>query len=153
MTRNYIILFLWITIIVFALVEGVFGVQGVIVNTMLKSQISQKQLELDIATLELQNYESRLEHIWDVDSLLDSAKSMGYAQPGQVVYYFLDIDGHPIERQSEHTPALQKSSSIDFQGISTFISGLSGVLTALLIVIIRKIWHSRHHNTSNYFQE
>ena len=153
MTRNYIILFLWVTIVVFALVEGVFGVQGVIVNSVLKAQISQKQLELDIATLELQNYESRLEHIWDNDSLLDSAKTMGYAQPGQVVYYFLDTDGDPIERQSEHIPARQKSSSIDFQGISTFISGLSGVLTALLIVIIRKIWHTRRHNTSSFFQE
>lgn len=152
MTRNYIFLFLCTTIITISLLEGFFGGQGVIANRTFAKEIVVQQERLDRATLELQNLEYRLSHIWDTDSLLDNARTMGYARKGEVVYYFIDDQGQPVEKSYEPNNAtpVGNSTGTDFHGIPTFVSVAIGIATAMSLVVSIKVRRRRLRGDKRY---
>ncbi len=148
-------MFLCATLILISLVEGIFGQRGFIVNNTIEQEIAVHQTMLDVATVELDNLEYRLDHMWDTDSLLDSARTMGYARKGEVVYYFIDDHGQQVPMDSElsHSKPVFKAKNRSFSGISPVLSTFIGVLTAAFLIAGVKIGKRRHCRDQQDLQE
>ena len=146
-------MFLCATIITISLIEGFFGHQGVIVNHKLTREVLIQQEKLDTATIELHNLEYRLAHIWDTDSLLDSARAMGYAKQGESIYYFIDSDGQPVGDSVQGGEVFTRTvdtKPVQFQGVSPLFSVLVGIIVALCLVIALRLGQKKRHNNQEF---
>lgn len=149
MTRKYIFLFITALIISFSLLYGIFGIKGVVVNRALERQLTVGKELLKVQETQVEALERLYEGVWERESLLEKSKRSGYAQKGEVVYYFFDSQGEAIIERFERGEEVVASPppKSHFKGLSTpllaLISfGLVSVVTLLIRVISsrRKRW-------------
>ncbi len=133
------VLFLFILVLFTAVLFGVVGPKGALVNRELARQVEQEQHRLDIQRLLLENLQQRLEQVHTRESILDAARAMGYVQRQERVYLFFDSQGKPVFPESESMgsplsalPDTQKTPA-PAQGLSFFLCLLISLLLSLLI--------------------
>lgn len=141
MTRNYIVLFLLILLITSSLFIGMAGPHGVIVNRALEKQLDEEQHRLDVQMLKLENLKRRMADVWTEESLLDSARSIGYVQSGESVYFFFNEDGKPLDAHQGNSFTVDIASIINrseqdtVKGISLVASlGVSVAVSFILVM-------------------
>lgn len=134
MTRNYIFLFLFILLVASSLLIGIFGPHGLVVNRALENNIDVQQHRLDGQLLKLQNLKNRMADVWTEQSLLDSARSIGYVQPGESVYFFFDGQGNPIPTRQTDSFSVDIASITDNPDSET-VKGLSFLLIILISIV------------------
>lgn len=150
MTRKYILFFIVALITTFSLLLGVFGTKGVLVNRALERQLLKEKELLKVKEGELRSLEHLYEGVWERDSLLEMSKRGGYAQRGEVVYYFFDSVGNQIGEQldsplkEQETPPQAKV----FQGLSTLLLGLIALAFVSVGTLLIKLFTSRRKRGS-----
>ena len=141
MTRNYIGLFLFILLITSALLIGVAGPRGLIVNNALQKQLATEQHQLDVQLLQLENLRKRVENVWSTDTLLDSARSIGYVQEGETVYYFFDeqgnalVDQNSVESIAQDANVIEVPKEFSVKGLSTTVNIIIASMFSLILVL------------------
>ena len=150
MTRKYILFFIVALITTFSLLLGIFGTQGVLVNRALERQLLKEKELLKVKEGELRSLEHLYEEVWEPDSLLELSKRRGYAQRGEVVYYFFDSGGNQIVEHLD--PALKEQETPPqtkvFQGLSTLLIGLIALAFVASGTLLIKLFTSRRKRRS-----
>lgn len=111
MTRNYIVLFLFLLVVTTSLLVGITGPKGMVVNRELARVVQNEQHRLDVQSLKFSDLRRRLDSIWSEASLLDAARSMGYVQSDESVYFFFDEQGKPLYGQETTIPFVESAES------------------------------------------
>jgi len=141
MTRNYIALFCFITIITAFLLEGTLGTHGFVVNRKLQATVEKRQHELDVKTLETEELARQVAHALDRDALLDNARRLGYAGTGETVYFFPEgTDGSETIAGSDGTDTAISGGSFGkraFTGMhaSAILAAAVGFAAAAIAVL------------------
>lgn len=150
MTRKYILFFIVALITTFSLLLGVFGTKGVLVNRALERQLAAERELLKAKEGEIGSLERLYEGVWERDSLLEKSKRSGYAQRGEVVYYFFDDNGEPIVEYLEAPVEKERVSppSKVFKGLSTLLIGLIALALVTIGALLIKLFTSRRKRGS-----
>ncbi len=150
MTRKYILFFIVALITTFSLLLGVFGTKGILVNRALERQLIAERELLKAKEGEMGNLERLYEGVWERDSLLEKSKRGGYAQRGEVVYYFFDDNGEPIVELLD--PPVEKESASPpskiFRGLSTLLIGVIALVSVSIGTLLIKLLTSRRKRGS-----
>lgn len=142
MTRKYIFLFIAALITSFSLLYGIFGNKGVVVNRALERQLSVEKELLKVQETQLGTLERLYEEVWERDSLLEKGKRSGYAQRGEVVYYFFNSQGESVVERVENEGEMVVNAPLKapFKGLSTpLIALISFALVTVTAVLIKVI--------------
>lgn len=150
MTRNYVALFISTVVVLVSLFEGVFGYQGVWVNTHLARELEMERQSHEMRMLEMHNLESRLSSVWDRQDLLDDARVMGYVERGETVYYFLDDAGklHPNASLTKDSPRSEPNEHVvrpagAFTGLPRIVNMALALITTIATTIIIRLLAKR----------
>ncbi len=150
MTRKYILFFIVALITTFSLLLGVFGTKGVLVNRALERQLIAERELLKAKEGEIGSLERLYEGVWERDSLLEKSKRGGYAQRGEVDYYFFDDNGEPIVELLD--PPVEKESASPpskiFRGLSTLLIGVIALVSVSIGTLLIKLLTSRRKRGS-----
>ena len=151
MTRNYVALFISTVAVLTALFEGVLGIQGFVVNSILEDKVAHTQQIHDLEKLELNNLETRLQSVWDMDELLDEARVMGYVELGETVYFFSDGEGRILSSEEdtvespEVLPEEGSSGKVrEFKGLSLKINFFISLIISMVLTVGLLIISKRH---------
>ncbi len=150
MTRKYVLFFIVALITTFSLLLGVFGTKGVLVNRALERQLLEEKELLKVKEGELRSLEHLYEGVWERDSLLEMSKRGGYAQRGEVVYYFFDSAGEPVIEQLDPPveDRVTPSQAKGFQGLSPLLIGLIAFAVVAVGALLIKLFTSRRKRGS-----
>lgn len=89
------VMFLFLLFIFTAVIYGIAGPYGLLVNQEITRIMEQEEHELSVKRVSLNNVQHRLDSSWTHEALLDNARMMGYVQPGEIIYFFYDKEGNP----------------------------------------------------------
>ncbi len=150
MTRKYILFFIVALITTFSLLLGVFGTKGILVNRALERQLLREKELLKVKEGELRGLEHLYEEVWERDSLLEMSKRGGYAQRGEVVYYFFDSSGKQIVEELDSPIEIveNRSEPKNFQGLSTLLIALIAFAWVTVGTLLIKLFTSRRKRGS-----
>lgn len=81
-------MFFYLLIIYTALTHSVVGERGFLVNINFEKQVNAERQQVSSQQVILENAKKRLDTIWSEEALLDRARSLGYVQQQDEVYYF-----------------------------------------------------------------
>src|SRR5690554_2221229 len=139
MTRNYLVLFLFLLVLCTAVIFGLAGPKGLLTNRSLEQYVEQKRYVLDVQRLQLETLQHRYDNVHSRESVLDAARKMGYVQRGERVYLFFDSQGAPVypngetQQQPISTPSDPGSTFHSERGISFSLSLLLALLLSMSI--------------------
>ena len=127
-------MFLFILVLFTAVLYGVVGPKGMVVNRALARHVEQEQHWLDIQRLLLENLQHQFDQVHTKESILDAARAMGYVQRGERVYLFFDAEGKAISFESESN-RFPLSASRESQIVSAMTQGVSFFLCLVISLL------------------
>ncbi|MFA5469027.1 MAG: hypothetical protein WC224_08250 [Sphaerochaetaceae bacterium] len=150
MTRKYIFLFLTAVITIFCLLYGLFGQKGFIVNRALQKQLKLAQEFLTDQRSELNSLKNSYKTLWEENSLLEKGKQYGYAQKGEVLYYFFDSEGQILGKSQEKQTAKESLPPVTYhvKGLPSGLILLIALTTALFISVLYGVFAYRRKRRS-----
>ncbi len=150
MTRKIGVLFVVISIIILTLLEGLLGYNGYFVNRGLLKSIAERKYVRDEIALEVEYLQKRLDTVWEIDELRDSALRLGYVVPGETVYYFSDNTGSMQKNSPRDSFAnVDELSGYDrFTGISLGVLFVFSMIISAILCIVRGFFIYRKEKKS-----
>ena len=135
-------------LVIYFVLEGVFGTHGLLVNHDLERLLETRAKTRDATAVEIDAMQQRYQRSYDYDVVLDNAFNVGKTSPGDLVYYFAQDD--VIDQNIDgHMSSGQRSS---FQGIASpwllLIALAAVLLTSYVVACIpkrRRKYSNEHH--------
>jgi cell division protein FtsB len=145
-------MFFYLLIIYTALTHSIVGERGFLVNINLEKQVNTERQQVSSQQVILENAKKRLDTIWSEEALLDRARSLGYVQQQDEVYYFsqeMEKDIKPV-----NTEIQQQKLKHPWLGLSLLWSFLIAIIpTGISLfgyILLRRYRSMRKEKTFNY---
>jgi cell division protein FtsB len=146
-------MFFYLLIIYTALIYGIVGERGVLINRDYANQIHDELQEVSSQQVVLENAKRHLDTIWSKEALLDRARSLGYVQRQDEVYYFsqeMEMDtGSTVTVPEDPGRQPRKKTGISLPG-SFLIALVPTVLSLLGYAAIRRNIRKRQQRSFVY---
>jgi cell division protein FtsB len=145
-------MFFYLLIIYTALTHSIVGERGFLVNINLEKQVNAERQQVSSQQVILENAKKRLDTIWSEEALLDRARSLGYVQQQDEVYYFsqeMENDTKTVNTEN-HQQKLKQS----WLGLSLLWSFLIAIIpTGISLfgyILLRRYRSTQKEKTLDY---
>jgi cell division protein FtsB len=145
-------MFFYLLIIYTALTHSIVGERGFLVNINFEKQVTAERQQVSSQQVILENAKKRLDTIWSEEALLDRARSLGYVQQQDEVYYFsqeMENDTKTVNTEN-HQQKLKQS----WLGLSLLWSFLIAIIpTGISLfgyILLRRYRSTQKEKTLDY---
>ena len=131
-------------LLVYFILEGIFGTHGLMVNRELERTLEVRNRERDATALEIQSLQELFERSYGKDVLLDNAITIGKTAKGDTVYYFSSPDTFEPQKVVDTDSDNTKS----YKGVASLALMTIAFATVIVIIVLAVILKSiKRRNT------